>query len=55
MENKPTRDKYPGKPVERHISAAWAEISQSKPVSNVAIPSMEGIEDAKGYVDENEK
>jgi hypothetical protein len=55
MNENPKRNTQPGMPVERHLTAAWAEICDHKPVSNVTIPSLEGIAEAKGYVDENEK
>jgi hypothetical protein len=51
----PRKDKRPHTPVERHTTAAWADFEQSKPVSNVAIPSEHGTDNAKEYVDGNEK
>ncbi|NLY70607.1 MAG: DUF3787 domain-containing protein [Clostridiales bacterium] len=47
--------KKKNKPIENHKTAAWAEIDKTKPVSNVTIPSIEEVIDAKEYVNENEK
>lgn len=43
------------KPVEQHKTAAWANIENTKPVSNVSIPSEIEVSNAKEYVDTNEK
>lgn len=43
------------KPVENHKTAAWANVENSKANSNVAQPSQYQTENAKKYVDENEK
>lgn len=43
------------KPIENHKTAAWANIETTKPISNVAEPSVNQINNAKQYVDENEK
>ncbi|MBS5784562.1 MAG: DUF3787 domain-containing protein [Clostridium sp.] len=51
----PKKDKQPKTPVENHITAPLSEIDRSKHVSQVTIPSEERIEDAKEYVDSNEK
>ena len=42
-------------PIENHKTAAWAEIEKTKPVSKVTIPSEDQVNDAKAYVDHNEK
>ncbi|OPJ57897.1 CDIF630_02480 family spore surface protein [Clostridium oryzae] len=42
-------------PIERHITASWANIAETKPVSNVTIPSNTEIRNAKDWVDANEK
>lgn len=42
-------------PIENHTTAAWANINETKPVSNVPIPSINEVENAKDYVDDNEK
>lgn len=43
------------KTIENHQTAAWANIKDLDPVSRVPMPSKEGVDDAKGWVDENEK
>lgn len=42
-------------PVEKHDTAAWANIKEKKPVSNVPIPDVVDVENAKEYVEENKK
>lgn len=42
-------------PIENHQTAAWANISKTKPVSNVPIPDDISVDRAKDWVDENEK
>lgn len=42
-------------PIEKHETAAWANISKIKPVSKVTIPEDFHVENAKDYVDENQK
>lgn len=42
-------------PVEKHNTAAWADIDKNLPVSNVAIPSEAQVINAKEWVDANEK
>ncbi len=54
MSNQP-KEKDLGKPVENHDTAAWANINQVKPVSNVNIPAEVQVRNAKEYVDSNEK
>jgi len=43
------------KPIENHKTAAWANIEETKELSNVATPSYTQTQNAKEYVDENEK
>lgn len=43
------------KPIENHKTAAWANIEETKEISNVAQPSFTQSKNAKEYVDENEK
>ena len=45
----------PDKPIENHNNAAWADIRRTKPVSEVPVPSEFDVENAKEYVDENQK
>lgn len=42
-------------PIEKHETAAWANIEETKPVSNVPIPSENETRNAKDWVDANEK
>lgn len=53
-ENK-TKESCMAKPIENHESAAWANIEEQKPVSNVTIPSELEVRNAKEYVDTNQK
>ncbi|HEY8422015.1 MAG TPA: DUF3787 domain-containing protein [Thermoclostridium sp.] len=43
------------KPIERHDTASWVDIEQTKPVSRVIIPKEIGVINAKEYVDQNQK
>ncbi|HBM81314.1 MAG TPA: DUF3787 domain-containing protein [Clostridiaceae bacterium] len=43
------------KPVEKHETAAWADIEKVKPVTNVSMPNESSVRDAKDHVDSNEK
>lgn len=49
------KEKHMGKPVEKHDTAAWANINKTKPVSKVNIPDEVQVRNAKEYVDTNEK
>lgn len=42
-------------PIEKHGTAAWANIQVKKPVSGVTMPSEFQVDNAKEYVDDNEK
>ncbi|URZ04371.1 CDIF630_02480 family spore surface protein [Clostridium felsineum] len=42
-------------PIEKHDTAAWANIDEEKPVSKVSIPSNFDVDNAKDYVDSNQK
>lgn len=42
-------------PIENHQTAAWANYVETKPVSEVPIPSDAAVKRAKDYVDENKK
>ncbi|HHW21394.1 MAG TPA: DUF3787 domain-containing protein [Clostridiaceae bacterium] len=44
-----------GTPIEKHDTAAWANIESVKKVSKVTRPSELQTENAKEYVDTNEK
>lgn len=49
------KEKDMAKPIEHHDTAAWANISDLKPVSNVSIPDEEQVINAKEYVEANKK
>ncbi len=42
-------------PIENHDTAAWANISEMKPVSKVNVPDEVQVRNAKEYVDSNQK
>ncbi len=42
-------------PIENHETAAWANIKKTKPVSNVPIGDIVDIDNAKNWVEENQK
>ena len=42
-------------PIEKHDTAAWANIESKKPVSDVTLPSEIQVKNAKKHVDTNEK
>jgi hypothetical protein len=54
MTNK-IKKKFVTTPIEKHESAAWANIEDEKSVSKVPIPSEFDIDNAKEYVDTNQK
>lgn len=55
MESDRLKDKFQEIPIEKHDTAAWANIEKEKPVSKVAIPSEFETKNAKDYVDTNQK
>lgn len=42
-------------PIEKHDSAAWADMEEMKAMSQVNIPAEEDVRNAKEYVDTNQK
>ena len=42
-------------PIEKHDTAAWANIEKLKPESRVHLPSEEEVINAKEYVEDNQK
>lgn len=42
-------------PIEKHDTAAWANIESMKPICNVSIPSEVEVGNAKEWVDTNQK
>ncbi|HOV27016.1 MAG TPA: DUF3787 domain-containing protein [Pseudobacteroides sp.] len=55
MSKKLTKTSNPKKPVEKHDTAAWANIEAVKSDSCVTIPSDIQVKNSKEYVDTNEK
>jgi len=49
------KEKYMATPIEKHDTAAWANIETTKQVSKVTMPSEEQVDNAKEHVDANEK
>ncbi|MEA4827223.1 CDIF630_02480 family spore surface protein [Clostridium sp. JNZ J1-5] len=49
------KEQFLSMPIERHETAAWANISEVKPVSQVTIPSEFDVSEAKDWVEENQK
>lgn len=42
-------------PIEKHSTAAWANIKTEKPVSRVPVPGAEDMELAREWVNQNQK
>jgi len=55
MAKKITRSKNYREPIEKHDTAAWANIESLKPVTRVHLPSESEVKNAKDYVDSNQK
>jgi len=55
MNNLNDKKRQMAKPIEKHTTAAWANIEKMKEVSNVAIPSEIEVGNAKQWVDNNQK
>jgi len=49
------KERHMAMPIEKHDTAAWANIKERKPVSGVTIPDEIQVRNAKEYVDTNEK
>lgn len=49
------KERFFSTPVERHETAAWANIETTKPISQVAVPSDFHTGEAKDWVEENQK
>lgn len=43
------------KPIEKNDTAAWANIEELKPISNVTLPSEKQVKNAKAHVESNQK
>ena len=55
MEERQKKDYNLGVPVEKHDTAAWANIESKKSHSQVTVPSDFQITNAKEHVDANQK
>lgn len=55
MDKNKYKEKHMSQPIENHATAAWANQAQLKAVSKVNIPDEEQIENARDYVNENQK
>lgn len=49
------KEKNMAMPIENHETAAWANITDTKSLSNVTIPDEYNVKSAKEWVDNNEK
>ncbi|WIV11632.1 DUF3787 domain-containing protein [Proteiniborus sp. MB09-C3] len=49
------KEKHIGIPIEKQNTAAWANIESQQPVSKVPIPNFHQVENAKEWVDSNQK
>ena len=49
------KEKHAAIPVEKHDTAAWANIEKTKRVSKVTIPSELQVNNSKEHADSNEK
>ncbi|QUH24501.1 CDIF630_02480 family spore surface protein [Serpentinicella alkaliphila] len=55
MANNNYKEKHQAMPIENHDTAAWANTSEMKAVSQVNIPDEIQVRNAKEYVDTNQK
>ncbi|WMJ80175.1 DUF3787 domain-containing protein [Clostridium sp. MB40-C1] len=55
MSKNKSKEKFMATPIEKHDTAAWANMEQVKPISMVSVPNEHEVMNAKEYVDENEK
>ncbi|AZV59111.1 DUF3787 domain-containing protein [Clostridium sp. AWRP] len=55
VEGDRTKDGSMELPIEKHDTAAWANIHKEKSISKVSVPSEFDVKNAKEYVDSNEK
>lgn len=49
------KEKFMAMPIEKHDTAAWANMEDSMPLSNVNLPDESEVKLAKEYVDSNQK
>jgi hypothetical protein len=55
MADNKTKEGFMGVQIEKHDTAAWANIRETKPVSKVSIPNEVDVRNAKEWVDTNQK
>jgi hypothetical protein len=55
MSDNKYKERFMAVPIERHETAAWANIEATQNISQVTIPSELEIFEAKDWVDENHK
>jgi hypothetical protein len=48
-------EKTRAKSIEKHDTAAWANVEKMKSISKVTMPSGEQVENAKEHADQNQK
>jgi len=49
------KEKFMSMPIEKHDTAAWANIASVKKISKVTMPSELQVDNAKEHVDSNQK
>lgn len=52
--DKNNKESFMAMPIEKHDTAAWANIANMKPICNVSIPSEVEVRNAKEWVDTNQ-
>lgn len=55
MADNKTKESFMAVQIEKHDTAAWANIRETKPVSKVSIPNELDVRNAKEWVDTNQK
>lgn len=55
MSKNKSKEQFMARPIEKHNTAAWANIGSTKPLSNVTIPDEIQVRNAKEFVDTNQK
>ncbi len=49
------KERFMAAPIEKHDTAAWANIEKTKSLSNVSMPSELQVDNAKEHADSNQK
>lgn len=55
MKNDSINKKYNTNTLGSNKTAAWADVMKVEPSTNISIPSVEAVIEAKNWVDSNEK